>query len=156
MSLRSRVALGMVGAALIASCAASGTEYGDPVDGIACDDGRNVTFQAAIRLSLLEGGRRSNPTMGLGSTGSACNYWVRTEDDDGVIHIRAPHAVQPTLATFFSIWDRAIPPGHGTGGSEPFRNAAEHGQILFNGKPVQGGAAAVPLVNGATIELRVP
>jgi len=90
----------------------------------------------------------------VGNTGSACNYWVRTENDPGVIHIRAPHSVTPTLDTFFAIWDLAIPQGSGNSG--PFRDAAEHGEITVNGAAVQGGAAAVNLVDGETIELHAP
>jgi hypothetical protein len=142
-------------AAFLGACG-SGREYGDPVDGIACDGGGNQAFHAVIHLWLIEGGQKLAPTEGVGSTGSACNYWVRTENEPGVIHIRAPRPVQPSLATFFSIWDRAIPPGQGSGGSEVFRNAAERGEILVNGAAVRGGPAAVPLVDGATIELRGP
>jgi hypothetical protein len=79
---------------------------------------------------------------------------VRTENDPGVIHIRAPHSVTPTLATFFAIWDRAIPQGSGNSG--PFRDAAERGEITVNGAAVRGGAAAVTLVDGETIELHAP
>ena len=68
-----------------------------------------------------------------------------------MIHIRAPHSVTPTLATF---WDLAIPQGSGNSG--PFRDAAEHGKITINGAAAQGGAAAVTLVDGETIELYAP
>lgn len=109
---------------------------------------------ATVHLWLISGGQRQEPTGGVGSTGSACNYCVRTENDPGVIHIRAPHSVTPTLATFFTIWDLAIPQGSGNSG--PFRDAAEHGKITVNGSAVQGGAAAVTLVDGETIELYAP
>jgi hypothetical protein len=142
--------------ALVAACGLriGGPNYGDMVDGIACDNGANVSFEATIHLWLVTAGQREGPTDGVGSTGSACNYWVRTENDPGVIHIRAPHQVAPTLATFFSIWDLAIP--QGSGNSRPFRDAAEHGHILVNGRQVNGGPAAVTLVDGETIELQAP
>lgn len=143
-------------AVLVAGCGMriGGPNYGDTIDGIACDNGSNVTFVATVHLWLISGGQRQEPTGGVGSTGSACNYWVRTENDPGVIHIRAPHSVTPTLATFFAIWDRAIPQGSGNSG--PFRDAAERGEITVNGAAVQGGAAAVTLVDGETIELHAP
>jgi hypothetical protein len=114
----------------------------------------NVNFVATVHLWLISGGQRQEPTGGVGSTGSACNYWVRTENDSAVIHIRAPHSVTPTLATFLAIWDLAIPQGSGNSG--PFRDAAEHGKITVDGAAVQGGAAAVSLVDGETIELHAP
>lgn len=143
-------------AAMVAGCGMriGGPNYGDTVDGIACDQGSNVTFEATVHLWLISGGQRLEPTEGVGSTGSNCNYWVRTENDPGVIHIRAPYQVTPTLATFFSIWDLAIPQGSGNSG--PFRDAAEHGEITVNGVAVHGGAAAVTLVDGETIELHAP
>lgn len=143
-------------AVLVAGCGMriGGSNYGDTIDGIACDSGSNVTFVATVHLWLISGGQRQEPTGGVGSTGSACNYWVRTENDPGVIHIRAPHSVTPTLATFFTIWDLAIP--RGSGNSGPFRDAAERGEITVNGGAVQGGAAAVALVDGETIELHAP
>jgi len=79
---------------------------------------------------------------------------VRTENDSGVIHIRAPHSVTPTLATFLAIWDLAIPQGSGNSG--PFRKAAEHGKITVDGAAFQGGAAALSLVDGETIEFHAP
>jgi hypothetical protein len=141
---------------LIAGCGLriGGPIYGDTVDGIPCDQGGGVSYEATIHLWLVNGDQRTPPTGGVGSTGSACNYWVRTENDDGVIHIRAPHTVSPTLETFFAIWDLAIP--QGSGNSQPFRDAAEHGQIVVNGAPVQGGPASVALTDGETIELRAP
>ena len=153
---KARASLVLLLAVLIAGCGVriGGTNYGDTVDGIACDNGSNVNFVATVQLWLISGGQQLEPTGGVGSTGSACNYWVRTENDPGVIHIRAPHSVTPTLATFFAIWDLAIP--RGSGNSAPFRDAAEHGKITVNGAPVQGGAAAVTLVDGETIDLYAP
>jgi hypothetical protein len=141
---------------LVAGCGLriGGPNYGDTVDGIACDNGSNVAFEATVHLWLISGGERLEPTGGVGSTGLQCNYWVRTENDPGVIHIRAPHTVAPTLATFFAIWDLAIPQGSGNSG--PFRDAAEHGEITVNGSAVHGSAAAVSLVDGETIELHAP
>ena len=143
-----------VAATMVAACSIGQPAYGDTIDGIACDGGKNVTFQATISLWLVKGNQRIAPTTGVGSTGSSCNYWVRTENDEGVIHIRAPHEVRPTLATFLAIWDRAIPLG--SGNAAEFRTAAAQGRILVNGQPVQGGAAAVQLVDGTSIELRAP
>jgi hypothetical protein len=143
-------------AVLVAGCGMriGGPNYGDTVDGIACDNGSNVNFVATVHLWLMSGGQRQEPTGSVGSTGSNCNYWVRTENDSGVIHIRAAHSVTPTLATFLTIWDLAI--RQGSGNSGPFRDAAEHGKITVNGAAVQGGAAAVTLVDGETIELYAP
>lgn len=143
-------------ACLVAGCGLriGGPNYGDTVDGIACDKGGSVTFEATVHLALISDGQWIQPTEGVGSTGSACNYWVRTEGDPGVIHILAPHPVTPTLATFFAIWDLAIP--QGSGSSAPFRDAAEHGAIIVNGAAVDGGSAAVSLVDGETIELHAP
>jgi len=131
-----------------------GPNYGDTIDGIGCDRSANVSFQATIYLWLVTDAGREGPTEGVGSTGSECNYWVRTEGDAGVIHIRAPQPVSPSLETFFRIWDLAIP--RGSGNSAPFRDAAEHGQILVDGEQVTGGASAVTLRDGATIELIAP
>jgi hypothetical protein len=141
---------------LVAGCGLriGGPNYGDTVDEIACDNGSNVTFEATVHLWLISGGERLEPTGGVGSTGSQCNYWVRTENDPGVIHIRAQHPVTPTLATFFTIWDLAIPQGSGNSGL--FRDAAEHGEIIVDGVAVHGGTAAVALVDGETIELHAP
>jgi hypothetical protein len=139
----------------LAGCGPGEPRYGDAVDGIACDQGESVTFEASVRLWLVRGGQeREAPTGGVGSTGSVCNYWVRTEGDESVIHIRAPHPVTPTLATFFAIWDLAI--DRGSGGSGPFREAAEQGEIIVNGVSVPGGASAIVLSDGDTIELRAP
>ena len=146
--------IGAAGALILAGCGPDAPRYGDAVDGIGCDQGETVTFEASVRLSLVSGGQREVPTGGVGSTGSACNYWVRTEDDEGVIHVRAPHPVTPTLATFFAIWDLAI--DRGSGGARPFRDAAEKGEITVNGVTVLGGASAVVLTDGDTIELHAP
>ena len=146
--------VGVAGSLILAGCGSGAPRYGDTVDGIGCDQGANVTFVASVRLSLVSGGQQLAPTGGVGSTGSACNYWVRTENDEGVIHIRAPHPVMPTLATFFAIWDLAIP--QGSGNSAPFRDAAAKGEITVNGETVVGGASAVVLTDGATIELHAP
>jgi hypothetical protein len=146
--------VGAGGSLILAGCGSGAARYGDAVDGIGCDQGANVTFEAAVRLSLVRGGQREAPTGGVGSTGSACIYWVRTEDDEGIIHVRAPHPVTPTLATFFAIWDLAIP--QGSANSAPFRDAAEKGEITVNGMAVPGGASAVVLTDGVTIELHAP
>jgi hypothetical protein len=108
---------------VVAACSIGQPAYGDTIDGIACDGGKNVTFQATISLWLVKGNQRIAPTSGVGSTGSSCNYWVRTEAEEGVVHIRAPHEVRPTLATFLTIWDRTIPLG--SGNATEFRTAAE-------------------------------
>jgi hypothetical protein len=146
----------LLAALLVAGCGLriGGPTYGDSVDGIACDQGGAVSFQATIHLWLVNGDQRTPPTGGVGSTGSACEYWVRTENDPGVIRIRAPHSVSPTLETFFAIWDLAIP--QGSGNSQPFRDAAAHGQIVVSGAVVEGGPGAVALTDGETIELRAP
>lgn len=156
IGLPPRAGLAFVLAFVVAGCGLriGGPNYGETVDGIACDNGSNVSFVATVHLWLISGGQQLTPTGGVGSTGSACNYWVRTEDDPGVVHIRAPHPVTPTLATFFSIWDLAIPEGSGNSG--PFRDAAEHGEIKVNGAVVSGGPAAVTLVDGETIDLIAP
>ena len=146
--------VGVAGSLILAACGSGAPRYGDSVDGIGCDQGAIVTFVAKVRLSLVSGGRQLAPTGGVGSTWSACNYWVRTESDEGVIHIRAPHVVKPTLATFFAIWDLAIP--QGSGNSAPFRDAASKGEITVNGVTVVGGASAVVLTDGDTIELHAP
>jgi hypothetical protein len=140
-------------AVLVAACGLGRPAYGDTIDGIACDHGEAVTFQATINLWLVKGHLPISPTPGIGSTGK-CNYWVRTENDQGVVHIRAPHEVRPTLATFFAIWDVAIP--QGSGNSAEFRAAAAQGHIVVNGQPFQGGPGAVQLLDGSTIELQVP
>ena len=139
--------------ALVAACGLGRPTYGDTIDGIACDHGQGVTFQATINLWLVKGNLPIAPTAGIGSMGS-CSYWVRTESDQGVVHIRAPHEVRPTLATFFAIWDVAIP--QGSGNSAEFRAAAAQGHIVVNGQPVRAAPAAIPLVDGTTIELQVP
>jgi hypothetical protein len=129
--------------------------YGDSVNGIACDKGGNVSFRATVHLWLIKrDGQREGPTGGIGSTGSACSYWVQTQDDEGVIHILAPYPVTPKLITFFMIWDYAIPAGSGNSG--PFRDASEHGRIVVDGTLVEGGPARVFLVDGQTIELFEP
>jgi hypothetical protein len=142
-----------VAAVLVAACGLGQPKYGDTIDGIACDMGQAVTFQATINLWLVKGNLPVSPTEGIGSTGS-CSYWVRTEHDLGVVRIRAPHEVRPTLATFFTIWDLAIP--HGSGSSAEFRAAAAQGHIVVNGQPVQATPAGIPLLDGTTIELQVP
>jgi hypothetical protein len=128
-----------------------GPSYGDTVNGIGCDKGGNVTFRASVHLWLITDGRREGPTGGVGSTSSSCSYWVQTQNDEGVIHILAPHPVTPKLITFFTIWDYAIPAG--SGGSEAFRDVAERGRIVVDGTEVQGGPARVLLTDGVTIEL---
>ena len=138
---------------VVASCGFGGGKpgYGDPVNGIECDKGENVSFRASVHLWLINrDGRREGPTGRVGSSGS-CSYWVQTQDDEGVIHILAPHPVTPKLITFFTIWDYAIPAG--SGGSGPFRDASERGRILVDGTLVEGGPARVFLVDGQTIEL---
>jgi hypothetical protein len=101
--------------------------YGDSVNGIGCDKGDNVSFRATVHLWLVKkDGQREGPTGRVGSSGSACNYWVQTQDDEGVIHILAPYPVTPKLITFFMIWDYAIPAGSGNSG--PFRDASERGR----------------------------
>jgi hypothetical protein len=140
-------------AALVAACGLGQPTYGDTIDGIACDHGEAVTFQATINLWLVKGNLPISPTERVGSSGF-CSYWVRTENDEGVIHIRAPHEVRPTLATFFAIWDLAIP--QGSGNAAEFKAAAAQGHIVVNGQPVQAGPGAIPLLDGTTIELQVP
>src|SRR6266508_6492588 len=142
-----------VATAVVAACGLGQPKYGDTIDGIACDHGQAAAFQATINLWLVKGNLPIAPTAGIGSTGS-CSYWVRTESDQGVVHIRAPHEVRPTLATFFAIWDLAIP--QGSGNSAEFRAAAAQGQIVVNGHQVQAGPGAIPLVDDTTIELQVP
>jgi hypothetical protein len=142
-----------IAAILVGACGLGQPKYGDTIDGIACDKGQAVTFQATINLWLVRGNLPVSPTEGIGSTGS-CSYWLRTERDPGVVHIRAPHEVRPTLATFLTIWDLAIP--QGSGNSAEFRAAATPGRIVVNGQPVQGGPGSIPLLDGSTIELRAP
>ena len=143
-------------AAMVAGCGMriGGPNYGDTVDGIACDQSSNVTFEATVHLWLISGGQRLEPTEGVGSTGSNCNYWVRTENDPGVIRSPSPvsgHADSRHLLLDLGPGDP--PRGRAIG---PVRDAAGHGQITVNGVAVHGGAAAVTLVNGETIELHAP
>ena len=141
---------------IIAGCGIGGGRpgYGDTVSGIGCDKGDNVSFRASVHLWLIKrDGQRVGPTSGIGSTGS-CSYWVQTQDDEGVIHILAPHPVTPKLITFFMIWDYAIPSGSGS--SDAFRDASERGRILVDGTVVEGGPARVFLIDGETIELYAP
>ena len=151
------VACVLVSIFVVAGCGfrLGGPGYGDTVSGIECDRGGNVSFRATVHLWLIKrDGGREGPTGRVGSSGSACNYWVQTQDDEGVIHILAPHPVTPKLTTFFTIWDYAIPAG--SGGSGPFRDAAERGEIVVDGTVVQGGPARVLLIDGETIELYAP
>ena len=129
-----------------------GPRYGDTIDGIACDTGHGVAYEATVHLSLIEpDGTHVLPTGGVGSTGS-CDYWVFTPPASQVVEVRAPHRVSPTLQTFLTIWQLAIP--RGSGNASAFVAAAEHGRIVVNGTPVSGGPAAVSLTDGSVIELR--
>ncbi len=129
-----------------------GPRYGDTIDGIACDTGHVVGYEATVHLVLLEpDGTRVLPTGGVGSTGS-CDYWVFTPPDSAVVVVRAPHRVSPTLETFLTIWQLAIP--RGSGNASAFVGAAEHGRIVVSGASVSGGPRAVPLTDGTVIELR--
>ena len=128
-----------------------GPDYGDPVDGLPCASPGNEPVQARVSLHLVANGRRLPATMGVGTTGSSCNYPVRTEGEEGIIVVRGHQPVTATLDTFLTIWEYAIPVG--SGGAGEFREAATHGQIRVNGGAVQGGPRAVTFRDGDTIEL---
>ncbi|MGA3058359.1 MAG: hypothetical protein ABSE70_10060 [Candidatus Limnocylindrales bacterium] len=80
------VACVLVSIFVVAGCGfrLGGPGYGDTVSGIECDRGGNVSFRATVHLWLIKrDGGREGPTGRVGSSGSACNYWVQTPLWDG-------------------------------------------------------------------------
>lgn len=127
--------------------------YG-PIDGIPCQTGATVKYQAWTHLDIyIEGKAMQIPAnTGVYATGSTtqCQYWLTTSDTTGVIATQAPAKQQFTLGNFFNIWGVPLAAddlaGHQATASQSVR-------AYVNGKAYSGNPASIPLTNNAEIVL---
>ena len=129
-----------------------------PIDGIACDSGANLGYQAAVHLDVLIGGKAMVIPANTGvypiSTQQQCSYWLHTSDGSGVIQIGAPRQQSFTLGQFFDIWglplSATVLAGHQVGsvGGQQMSIRA-----YVNGKPYSGDPSQIPLTPQAEITL---
>jgi hypothetical protein len=80
------------------------------VKGIACNAGEMLgQYHEHAHLNLIDDGKSMPVSDQIGFSPHDCLYWVHTHTPSGgVIHMEAPHAVYPTLGTFFHIWGRPL------------------------------------------------
>jgi hypothetical protein len=86
----------------------AGPVFGDPLDGLRCDQLEQTAYHIHTRLRLEQGGQLFTAPADIG-IGPDCLYWVHTHDLDGVIHIEAPATIHPSLGDFFAVWQLTDP-----------------------------------------------
>jgi hypothetical protein len=79
------------------------------IDAISCDFAGSVSYHVHAHLTIVVKGRLLYPPGGVGiHYEHLCLYWLHTHDASGVIHIEAPHRIEPTLKNFFDIWGQPL------------------------------------------------
>lgn len=92
---------------------------GDPVDGIACDQGMEVPdYHIHVHVSLYVNGEQlaiprgigvKNPVASSGFvTAGSCFYWVHSHDATGIIHVEPPTHIEVTMGDLFDIWGQPL------------------------------------------------
>jgi hypothetical protein len=135
------------------------TTSGQPIDGIPCKPGEQLTYHGHVALRIVVNGQAQtvpaaigivNPgRVRLGSiSGGDCLYWLHTHDSTGTIHVEAPTPRPFILGTFFDIWGQPL---------TSTRVGAWTGVVSadVDGHEVTGDPRAIPLVDGTTITLWV-
>lgn len=78
------------------------------VDGIPCEV-EQATYHEHAHLTIWQGGIAHTPPAGVGiRPAHNCFYWLHVHNNDGIVHIEAPHRIVPTLGTFFDIWQQPL------------------------------------------------
>ena len=135
------------------------TPQGQPVDGIPCEGGEQLTYHVHVVLRILvNGAGRTVPAaIGIVNPGRVrfgsiaqgdCFYWLHTHDSTGMIHVEAPIARPFTLGTFFDIWGQPLSETQVSDWTGTV--TADVGD-----REVPGDPRAIPLVEGTTINLWV-
>ena len=124
------------------------------VKGIACNAGEMLgQFHEHAHLNLIYKGKSQPISDQIGFSPHDCLYWMHTHSpSQGVIHLEAPHAVYPTLGTFFHIWGRPLT-------SKRISNFSvrpgEKIKAYINRKPYHGSLAAIVLRRHEDVTIEV-
>ena len=109
------------------------TAAGQPVDGVSCLSGEQISYPIPVHLSVFVNGQPRQLPAGIGIVGprhvqhtpagdfvdnGSCFYWLHTHAADGIIHVESPVAHEFTLGDFFDVWrqplgDRVVGPARG-------------------------------------------
>lgn len=78
---------------------------GPSVAGIGCDDGMTgPSFHIHAHLAIYDKGKPETISSDYGHYyNKDCLFWLHSHDTTGIIHMESPHAIRPTLATWYKI-----------------------------------------------------
>lgn len=124
---------------------------GAVVDGIPCESREADVYHAHAQLTIVHDGRVERLPLGIGITrrgSTPCTYWLHTHDASGLLHIEAPHLIEPTLGALFDIWGQPLTE------SGP-ADAAGSTRAFVDGSPWSRSLREIPLRDGENIVLDV-
>lgn len=128
---------------------------GQPVDSIPCQ-AEMVQVHVHTHLAVFYDGKQIQVPAFIGMAPTpqgGCLYWLHTHGPDGIIHVEAGSASNPsgghyTLGNFFHIWGEPLS-GDQVG---PFKGPVT---AYVNGVPYSGDPATIPLQSHKQIVLEV-
>jgi hypothetical protein len=140
-----------------------GQANGQPVDGIACQTGEQLTYHHHAHVAVYANGAVRAIPRGIGikpptseqdsSEGKfvvsgSCFYWLHTHTQDGIIHIESPSPKTYTLGNLFDIWQQPL-------SSTQVSTALGSVTAYVNGKQYNGDPRSIPLNQHDVIQLDV-
>ena len=95
------------------------TPPGQPIDGIPCEPGEQLSYHVHVELRIFVNGQAQTVPAAIGIVNPGrvrfgsiaqgdCFYWLHTHDSTGTIHVEAPIPRPFTLGTFFDIWGQPL------------------------------------------------
>jgi hypothetical protein len=101
---------GLVIAYQVLSRTSGSGSNGQPVAGIECNVGEQLSTHYHAHLTILYHNQPATVPGQVGIT-TTCLYWMHTHDASGVIHVEAPKSVSSrvfTLGDFFQVWNQPL------------------------------------------------
>jgi hypothetical protein len=84
---------------------------GKTIAGIACNNMNTASYHVHAHLDIYVVGKHvAVPAQEGFNYNSSCIYWIHTHDTSGMLHVEAPKAIYPTLATLGQVWSWPISP----------------------------------------------
>jgi hypothetical protein len=127
------------------------------IDGIDCNYNEVLgAYHEHAHLNIIIRGKSLALPIDIGNkenTDHECLYWMHTHNPSlNVIHLEAPHVINPTLGTFFDVWGQPL------SAQRIWKYAVKSGEsmkIYVNRKSYTGNLRNIPLRRHTDVTIEV-